>query len=124
VLADGKQVAGIRELTGGHGAEVILDFVGEGSSLVDGVAMLKRAGSYFLIGYGGQLTVPTIDMIATEINFVGNLVGTYNELVELMTLTRQGKVTLHTRVYPLEAANEAIHDLESGRLRGRAILVP
>ena len=77
-----------------------------------------------MIGYGGQLAVPTQAIIATEINFVGNLVGTYNELVELMTLTRQGKVTLHTALYPLEAANNAIHDLESGQLRGRGILVP
>ena len=124
VLADGKQVATVREITNGQGAEVVLDFVGEGGSIVDGVAMLQRAGSYYLIGYGGQLVVPTIDIIAAEINFVGNLVGTYNELVELMTLTRQGKVTLHTRLYPLEAANQAIHDLETGQLRGRGILVP
>lgn len=124
VLADGRQTARVREITDGQGAEVILDFVGEGSSLQDGVAMLRRAGSYYLIGYGGQLSVPTIDIIGSEINFVGNLVGTYNELVELMTLTRQGKVTLHTRLYPLEDANQAIHDLECGQLRGRAILVP
>jgi NAD+-dependent secondary alcohol dehydrogenase Adh1 len=124
VRADGKQVATVREISSGRGAEVILDFVGEGNSVVDGVAMLQRAGSYYLIGYGGQLAVPTIDIIASEISFAGNLVGTYNELVELMTLNRQGKVTLHTRLYPLEAANEAIHDLESGGLRGRAILVP
>ncbi|HKV57192.1 MAG TPA: NAD(P)-dependent alcohol dehydrogenase [Ktedonobacteraceae bacterium] len=124
VLADGKQIDTVREITGGRGAEVILDFVGEGDSIVDGVAMLQRAGSYYLIGYGGQLAVPTIDIIGSEINFVGNLVGTYNELVELMTLTRQGKVTLHTRLYPLDAANEAIHDLETGQLHGRGILVP
>ncbi len=124
ILADGKQIDTVREITGGRGAEVILDFVGEGDSIVDGVAMLQRAGSYYLIGYGGQLAVPTIDIIASEINFVGNLVGTYNELVELMTLTRQGKVSLHTRLYPLEAANEAIHDLETGQLHGRGILVP
>jgi NAD+-dependent secondary alcohol dehydrogenase Adh1 len=124
VLTDGRQVASVQELTDGRGAEVILDFVGEGNSMVDGVAMLQRAGSYYLIGYGGQLAVPTIDIIGSEINFVGNLVGTYNELVELMTLTRQGKVALHTRLYPLEAANEAIHDLETGQLRGRGILVP
>lgn len=124
VLADGKQVATVRELTDGRGAEAILDFVGEGSAVQDGVAMLQRAGSYYMIGYGGQLAVPTQAIIATEINFVGNLVGTYNELVELMTLTRQGKVTLHTALYPLEAANDAIHDLESGQLRGRGILVP
>ena len=41
-----------------------------------------------------------------------------------MTLTAQGKVALHTTAYPLEAANDAIHDLESGVLRGRGILVP
>jgi NAD+-dependent secondary alcohol dehydrogenase Adh1 len=124
VLVDGQHIVSVRAITDGRGAEVILDFVGEGNSIVDGVAMLQRAGSYYLIGYGGQLAVPTIDIIGSEINFVGNLVGTHNELVELMTLTRQGKVTLHTQIYPLEAANDAIHDLETGQLRGRGILVP
>jgi NAD+-dependent secondary alcohol dehydrogenase Adh1 len=86
--------------------------------------MLRRAGSHFIIGYGGTLSVPTIDIISTEINFIGNLVGTYNDLVELMTLTAQNKVTLHTAVYPLDAALDAIRDLDSGKLRGRGILVP
>jgi NAD+-dependent secondary alcohol dehydrogenase Adh1 len=68
--------------------------------------------------------VPTIDVISTERSFVGNLVGTYNELAELMTLQKQGKVTLHTQQYELDAVNDAIADLEAGRLRGRGILVP
>jgi D-arabinose 1-dehydrogenase-like Zn-dependent alcohol dehydrogenase len=76
------------------------------------------------IGYGGTLTVPTIDIIATEVSFVGNLVGTYNDLVELMTLAAQGKVALQTMTYPLATVNDAISALESGRLRGRGILVP
>ena len=42
-----------------------------------------------------------------------------------MALAAQGKVTLHTRPYPLEAANDAIDDLDQGRLPGaRAILIP
>src|SRR6266849_3179341 len=45
VLADGTHIATIRDITNGRGAEVILDFVGEGTSMVDGVAMLQRAGS-------------------------------------------------------------------------------
>ena len=85
--------------------------------------MLRPAGSY-VIGYGENLDLPTIDIISTEINFVGNLVGTYNDLAELMTLTAQGKVTLHTSTYPLDAVNDAIADLEGGRLRGRGILLP
>ena len=62
--------------------------------------------------------------ISTEINFICNLVGTYNDLAELMTLTAQGKVTMHTAIYPLDAALDAIHDLDGGKLRGRGILVP
>ncbi|GAC1413962.1 MAG: NAD(P)-dependent alcohol dehydrogenase [Candidatus Velthaea sp.] len=124
VLADGTQIEKVREITGGFGAEAVVDFVGEGSAIADGVAMLRRAGSYYVIGYGGTLSVPLIDIISTEINFVGNLVGTYTDLAELMTLTAAGLVTLHTRTYPLEAFNDSVHDLENGRLQGRGILVP
>ena len=124
VVVDGSQVAKVKDLTDGQGAEAVIDFVGEGGAIEDGVAMLRRAGSYYVIGYGGKLNVPTIDIISTERNFIGNLVGTYNDLVELMTLTAQGKVELHTAMYPLDAANDAIHDLDSGKLRGRGILIP
>jgi NAD+-dependent secondary alcohol dehydrogenase Adh1 len=124
VPTDGNQVARVKELTDGHGAEAVIDFVGEGGAVEDGVAMLRRAGSYYVIGYGGRINVPTIDVISTEINFIGNLVGTYNDLAELMTLAAQGKVALHTSTYPLDAANDAIGDLDAGRLQGRGILIP
>ena len=124
VVADGSHVAKVLDITGGYGAEAVIDFVGEAGAEHDAVKMLRRAGSHFIIGYGGSLNVPTIDIISTEINFIGNLVGTYNDLDELMTLTAQGKVTLHTAMYPLDAALDAIHDLDSGKLRGRGILVP
>ncbi|MEN3306841.1 MAG: NAD+-dependent secondary alcohol dehydrogenase Adh1 [Micromonosporaceae bacterium] len=124
VLADGGQVAAVRDLTGGVGADVVLDFVAEQGAEGEGFAMTGRAGSYYVIGYGGALHVPTLDIISTERNIVGNIVGTYNELAELMVLAQAGKVTLHTRTYPLDAAADAIADLDAGRVRGRAILVP
>jgi NAD+-dependent secondary alcohol dehydrogenase Adh1 len=124
VQADGTQVDTVLELTDGAGAEVIIDFVGEKGAIEDGVAMLRQAGSYFVIGYGENVNVPTIDIISREINFIGNLVGSYNDLDELMTLTAQGKVQLHTSAYPLDAVNDAMADLDNGRLRGRGILIP
>jgi NAD+-dependent secondary alcohol dehydrogenase Adh1 len=123
VAADGKQVDTILEMTDGVGAEAIIDFVGEKGATTDGVAMLREAGNYYVIGYGENINVPTIDIISREINFIGNLVGSYNDLAELMTLTAQGKVTLHTSTYPLEAVNDAMADLDQGRLQGRGILV-
>jgi NAD+-dependent secondary alcohol dehydrogenase Adh1 len=124
VVAGGGHVDAVKDLTGGTGAEVVLDFVAEQGAEMDGWNMTAPAGSYFVVGYGGTLHIPTLDIISTERNIIGNIVGTYNELAELMALAQGGKVTLHTRTYPLDAAVEAFGDLDAGRVRGRAILVP
>jgi NAD+-dependent secondary alcohol dehydrogenase Adh1 len=124
VVADGSQVEQVQQLTGGHGAEVVIDFVGEGGSTTEGLAMTRRAGDYLVVGYGENVDVPTIDLISAEINVLGNLVGSYNDLVDLMALAAQSKVTLHTAKYALDDFQSAIDDLDAGRVRGRAILVP
>lgn len=113
----------VLDITGG-GAHILFDFVGEQGVELLAPRLLRDRGSHYVIGYGGQVKLPTIDIISREINVIGNLVGTYNDLVELMTLTAQGRVTLHTSVYPLDAALDAFHDLDAGRLVGRGILVP
>ncbi|MBW8765134.1 MAG: NAD(P)-dependent alcohol dehydrogenase [Geodermatophilales bacterium] len=123
VLADGNHVAAVQDLTGG-GAKVVLDFVAEQGAEMDGWNMTGPDGSYFVIGYGGELRIPTLDFVASERNIVGNIVGTYTDLAELMVLAQDGKVTLHTQQYPLERAVDALHDLDAGKVRGRAILVP
>ena len=107
VVADGGQVDAVQKLTNG-GADVVLDFVAEEGAENEGFAMTRRNGSYFVIGYGGKLEVPTLDIISTERNIIGNIVGTYNDLAELMVLAQNGKVTLHTNTFPLDAAVEAL----------------
>ncbi|GAA1970827.1 NAD(P)-dependent alcohol dehydrogenase [Amycolatopsis minnesotensis] len=124
VVADGNQVSSVLDRTGGTGAEVVFDFVAEAGAEQDGFAMTARAGSYYVIGYGGTVHIPTLDIISTERSIVGNIVGTYNDLAELMRLAQDGLVTLHTKTYPLTAAVEALDDLDHGRVRGRAVLVP
>ena len=125
IKVDGsKHVDQILEMTDGNGCEAIIDFTGEKGAIQDGIALLRRAGDYYVIGYGENIDVPTIDIISTEINFIGNLVGSYNDLTELMTLTAQGKVSLHTSTYPLDAVNDAMRDLDAGQLQGRGILLP
>lgn len=124
VLVDGAHLDRVLELTDGRGAEVVLDFVAEGGAEREAWAMTGRAGSDFVIGYGGTVEIPAIDVISTERNVVGNLVGSYNDLAELMALAASGRVEMLTRTYPLDAVNEAMDDLDAGRLRGRGILVP
>ncbi len=123
-VENGKHVEAVQELTDGMGAEAIIDFVGEKGAVEDGVAMIQDGGFYYVIGYGQNIDIPTIDVISREISFIGNLVGTYIDLQDLMTLTAQGQVTLHTSTYPLDAINDAMADLDNGRLQGRGILIP
>lgn len=124
VLFGDRTVEHVHDITGPEGAEAVIDFVGEGGAVETGVACLRRNGNYYVIGYGGSIDVPTIDIISTEINFIGNLVGSYNDLAELMALASRGLVTLHTSTYPLANFRQALDDLDHGQVRGRAILVP
>ncbi len=124
IKVDGRHVETVRELTGGRGAEAIIDFVGEKGAIEDGIAMIRDGGFYYVIGYGENINIPTIDVISREISFIGNLVGTYTDLQELMTLTARGQVSLRTTTYPLDAINDAMADLDNGRLQGRGILIP
>lgn len=117
-------VRDVLQLTRGKGAEAVLDFVGEGGSIEQGLAMTRNAGSYYIIGYGGIIQVPAIDMIFSEKNIIGNLVGSYADLTELMTLAGEGRVRLATAFYPLDEINQAIADLHHGRIKGRAVLIP
>lgn len=124
VLVDGAQVDAVTEITDGHGAEAVIDFVGEFGTLEYGPELLRGNGDYFVVGYGDRIEIPAIKVIFNEISFVGNLVGTYPDLVDLIELHSRGEVTLHTQTYPLEGINDAIADLEEGRVQGRGILVP
>ncbi len=124
VKADGGEVEAVKALTGGKGAEAVLDFVGEKGTTKKGIDMTRPAGSYYVIGYGENIVVPTVDMVITEKNIIGNLVGTWAELTELMALADRGLVELHTKHYALADANQALQDLNNGLIKGRAVLVP
>ena len=46
------------------------------------------------------------------------------ELYELMELANKGLVKLSMKEYKLDDANKALHDLNEGKVKGRAVLVP
>src|SRR6476619_992341 len=88
VLADGNQVEAVTDLTGGAGAHVVFDYVAEQGAEMDGWNMTAPGGSYYVVGYGGELRIPTLDIISTERSIVGNIVGTYPDLAQLMVLAQ------------------------------------
>jgi NAD+-dependent secondary alcohol dehydrogenase Adh1 len=124
VKADGNEVDAVLKITKGKGAEAVIDFVGEKGSTKKGLDMTRPAGNYYIVGYGENINIPTVDLIFTERNIIGNLVGTWADLNELMSLADRGLVHLATVEYALKDANKALQDLNAGKIKGRAILVP
>ena len=114
----------VRDFTNGVGADVVLDFVADKETPNSGVKMIKKGGTYSIIGEGGIVTDTTIDMISREINLIGNLVGTYNELNELMELNRMGRIKITSKVYPMSDVVQVMNELKDGKVLGRCVLDP
>jgi NAD+-dependent secondary alcohol dehydrogenase Adh1 len=106
------------------GAHAVLDFVGVDATAASGIAALDFGGTYIAVGVGGAVTLPLTELVEGEKHIEGVYVGTYTDLLEVTELALAGRVTPHVVRYPLEAANEALHDLAAGRVLGRAVLTP
>lgn len=121
----GKDVAdAVREHTNGHGADLVLDFVGTDQTHADGLAMLARRGTYSMVGFGGMVSVPSAAMVGQEQSVVANLVGSWTDLWDVMQLHARGALTLKTETYPLDDVNDVLSMLREGEVTGRAVLVP
>jgi NAD+-dependent secondary alcohol dehydrogenase Adh1 len=113
----------VHELTGG-GAHAVIDFVGELGAEQLCWQMLRQGGTHFVVGYGGEIRIPTVHLIIQEVAVAGSLVGNYMELVELMELNAEGKVKLHAQEYSLDNINAAITDFKNRQIIGRGVIVP
>lgn len=124
-VVDGTDtVAAVRDLTRGRGADLVFDFVGTDQTHAASAGMLARGGTYSVIGYGGTISIPSPALVVNEHAIVGNLVGTWIDLWELLQVHATGRLTLKTETHPLDAVNEVLAKLRDGEITGRAVLVP
>jgi NAD+-dependent secondary alcohol dehydrogenase Adh1 len=125
VLGDEPDVASAaRELTNGAGVDVVLDFVGTNETHASALGMLARQGLYSIVGFGGTVLHPSVAFVAGETAVMGNLVGNWIDLWEVLQLHGRGDVTLRSETYPLEEVNDVLDRLREGEVTGRAVLVP
>jgi NAD+-dependent secondary alcohol dehydrogenase Adh1 len=86
--------------------------------------MLRAGGTHYVVGYGGEVRVPTVNLVIQEFAVAGSLVGNYMELVELMELNAEGRVKLHAQQYKLADINTALSDFKQRKIVGRGVIVP
>ena len=125
VLEPGEKTAQtIRELTNGHGADVVLDFVGSESTLKLALASARTLGDVTLVGIAGGAVPFSFFSQGYEVSLQTTYWGSKPELIEVLNLASRGLIHAeHTR-YSLADSAEAYIDLAAGTVRGRAVIVP
>ncbi|MFF4503648.1 NAD(P)-dependent alcohol dehydrogenase [Streptomyces sp. NPDC001401] len=125
LLSDGAAAAGIREFTGGTGADVVLDFVGAEATLAVAAASVAVAGDVTIVGIGGgTLAVGFGGGLPFEVSASFPYWGSRPELIEVVELARQGLVSSHVETFTLDEAPTAYERLHAGDINGRAVVLP
>ncbi|HYN28350.1 MAG TPA: NAD(P)-dependent alcohol dehydrogenase [Dermatophilaceae bacterium] len=114
----------IKEMTGGVGAEVVLDFVGVDATLTLAAAAVAVLGDLTVVGIGGGTLPFGFFSVPYEVSVQTTYWGGRAELAEVFELASRGLLTPKVTRYSLDDAAQAYHDLESGHVQGRAVIVP
>jgi propanol-preferring alcohol dehydrogenase len=115
----------VRELTGGEGVDVVLEFVASRETLPSSYQSLKRAGRLVFVGYTPEVPMSVMprELVRSELEIVGSRANTKQELLETVDLVARGRIRpIVDRVLPLADVEEAFAALREGRPLGRNVL--
>jgi propanol-preferring alcohol dehydrogenase len=87
---------------------------------------LRRGGTLVFVALpaDNEVKLPIFETVLNGITIVGSIVGTRKELREVFELHAAGKTTVIRETRSLDDVNEAIADVEAGRVAARIVLEP
>ena len=108
----------VQEFTRGQGASVLVDVAPAGAeSMMECVRSLEPGGRVALLGSNPELfSLPIRYLMIRSIEFTSVTGRHYSDIPELLEMARGGVIdTRHvtTRIFPLEAVNEALDYIET-----------
>jgi threonine dehydrogenase-like Zn-dependent dehydrogenase len=125
------RVAAVREWTGGHGADVVLECAGVPMAVGEGMEMCRDGGKYLILGHycdaGPVMWNPHV-VTRKQLQVIGSWSSEPRHLkmaLEFLS-TRQAEFPFAEMVshrFPLEQANEALETVAAWR-SAKCVLVP
>jgi len=115
----------VRQLTGGQGVDVVIEFVANAQTLPLSYRSLKRAGRLVFVGYTPELPISIMphELVRNEWEIVGARATTKQELQETVDLVAQGRIQpIIDRIFPLEDIELAFEALRQGNSLGRNVV--
>jgi propanol-preferring alcohol dehydrogenase len=87
---------------------------------------LRRGGTLVFVAMpaDNEVKLPIFETVLNGITIVGSIVGTRKDLREVFELHAAGKTRVIRETRPLDQVNDAIADVEAGRVAARIVLEP
>jgi propanol-preferring alcohol dehydrogenase len=114
----------IRELTGGKGAEVVLDIVGIDATMKLAAEVARPLGQVTVVGVGGGTLPFNFMRVPLQCSFSTTYYGTKNELMEVIELAESARLRADIEFFAIDQAGEAYRRLHRGAVHGRAVITP
>lgn len=126
VARDGEEAtAAVRRLSGGWGADAVLDFAGVPATTAFSPDLLRTAGTLVLVGTGGgSYQVTKAGTLPQGLRVSLPFWGSRTELEEVVALAGRGELRTETTAWSLDEAAEVMRRLHHGEVLGRAVLLP
>jgi propanol-preferring alcohol dehydrogenase len=112
----------IKKLTGGEGAQAILDMVGSNHTLETAYAAIGRKGIIMVCGMGGGILPYSITRLPMECIVTSTDWGSYTELEEIIAMAEMGKIHSQIQSFPLEDVNRVHRLMRTGENLGHAVI--
>lgn len=124
LLSGDGAVNRISELTGGQGAELVLDLVAVNPTLTMAAQMARVVGHLTIVGVGSAALPINFFSPPHECSVASPFWGSIPELIEVIHLAQRSKIQTFVEHFPLDRAAEAYQLLQDGKIRGRAVITP
>ncbi len=124
VTAGPDAAAQIRELTRGQGADLVMDLVGNDATLALSFGAVRAKGIVKLVGIAGGSAAFGFFGVAPEAEVSSSFWGSITDLREVIALAERGLIVPKVTTYAFDKISEGYHDLESGAVDGRAVVLP
>lgn len=121
--ATADPAAAIQEL---GGADQAIALAVSPTSFEQAYRSLRRGGTLVFVALPAEnhMTLPIFETVLNGITVVGSIVGTRTDLREVFELHAAGKTVVTREIRPLDEVNEAIDDVEAGRVAARVVFRP
>jgi 2-desacetyl-2-hydroxyethyl bacteriochlorophyllide A dehydrogenase len=123
---DEKLVDKVMDVTGGRGADVVLDLVSSQETFQMAADSVRKGGTIVVVGsFTRQINFQVLQVMFKEIEIRGSAGMKRDTVLDAIDLCRSGLVKpVVSEKYSLEEINQAAARLSRGEIVGRSVIIP